>query len=398
MQLIHLALVTLLNFSALSSAELCKPPPDNCKWGVPNSIWMASLAADEMAPPSSSRPQPVGTGGLQRPKSVHAASRSLADKQGPSAASMQNALAGAVRVANSARIAKASQKPNSKITAIKHEAIMDQADKLTNQSPRVSGRPSNVDRKQKNQGNRTQTGSVTAAHQNRGNSQYDNNTMSLDFEDEVVAETLYEASQSVNTMRPPPQPHSHAESSQARPAGPMIGAPPTRPTYTMNEAQALKAMLPASTSTVPYLSKTRPRRNPVEQDPENHEIKRLRMEERLSWSAIAQMLNDERIKHGGEPTHTDASVYSRFVRNGPRIAQMQGETLNPKEWMHLKDDKAAKDGGGKKTKWEEQDKIFLVEAFGEVQQGFWEMVALGLEEKSGKKFEAKDCAEMYVRI
>lgn len=226
--------------------------------------------------------------------------------------------------------------------------------------------------------------------------QYDDNSMHLDFEDEVVAETLYEASQSANAMRPPP-PNSRAGPSQARPS-PMMGATPTRPTHKMNEAQALKAMLPAASSTIPFLSKGgRPRRSPVEQDPENHEIKRLRMEERLSWTAIAQILNDERIKHGGEPTHTEASVYSRFVRNGPRIAQMQGETLNPKEWMHLKDDKVAKDGG-KKTKWDEQDKIFLVEAFGEVQQGFWEMVAQGLEEKSGKKFEAKDCAEMYVRI
>lgn len=227
--------------------------------------------------------------------------------------------------------------------------------------------------------------------------QYDDTSMSLDFEDEAVAETLYDASQSANVMRPPP--NSRAGPSQARPTGPVLGATPTRPTHKMNEAQALKAMLPAASSTIPYLSKaSRPRRNPVEQDPENHEIKRLRMEERLSWSAIAQILNDERIKHGGEPTHTDASVYSRFVRNGPRIAQMQGETLNPKEWMHLKDEKNCKDTGGKKTKWDEQDKIFLVEAFGEVQQGFWEMVAQGLEEKSGKKFEAKDCAEMYVRI
>lgn len=224
--------------------------------------------------------------------------------------------------------------------------------------------------------------------------QYDDNDTSLDFEDEVVAEPMYDASQSANAMRPPP--NARAGPSQARP---WMGATPTRPNHKMNESQALKAMLPASASTIPYLPKSnRPRRNPVEQDPENHEIKRLRMEERLTWNAIAQILNDERIKHGGEPTHTDASVYSRFVRNGPRIAQMQGETLNPKEWMHLKDDKSSRDAGGKKIKWDEQDKIFLVESFGEVQQGFWDMVAQGLEEKSGKKFDAKDCAEMYVRI
>jgi hypothetical protein len=157
-------------------------------------------------------------------------------------------------------------------------------------------------------------------------------------------------------------------------------------------------MLPAPSTNIPFLGKQAPRRRVPEQDPENHEIKRLRMEERLSWSAIAQILNTERIKHGGEPTHTDASVYSRFVRNGPRIAQMQGETLNPKEWMHLKDEKNSREVTGRRMRWEEQDKVCLVEAFGEVQQRFWEMVANSLEEKSGKKFEAKECAEMYVRI
>lgn len=269
---------------------------------------------------------------------------------------------------------------------------MDQANKLTDNSPR--SRPSNARRQKHNQGNRTHPGSVTAAHQNRGNMHYVDNNMSLDFEDEAVAETIYDVSQNANDMRPPT--NARAGPSQAHP---IMEAPPTRPNHKMDEAQALKAMLPASSSTTPYLPKGgRPRRNPVEQDPENHEIKRLRMEERLSWNVIAQMLNEERIKHGGQPTHTPASVYSRFVRNGPRIAQLQGETLNPKEWMHLKDDKDDKDISSKKTKWDEQDKIFLVESFGEVQQGFWEMVAQGLEEKSGKKFEAKDCAEMYVRI
>jgi hypothetical protein len=277
---------------------------------------------------------------------------------------------------------------------------MAQANQIADTSPHGRGRPSNTSRQQQDQGSRNQPGSVTAAHQNRGNSQYaaPNQGMSLDFEDEVVADSLY-------PMRSPglnnPPSNLRAGPSQARAAAPMTMATPTRPSYTMNEAQALKAMLPAASSTIPFLHKnTVRRRNPVEQDPENHEIKRLRQEERLSWNAIANILNVERIKHGGEPTHTDASVYSRFVRNGPRIAQMQGETLNPKEWMHLKDEKAAKEGSGgrRRTKWEEQDKVFLVEAFGEVQQGFWEMVAQALEEKSGKKFEAKECAEMYVRI
>lgn len=35
-----------------------------------------------------------------------------------------------------------------------------------------------------------------------------------------------------------------------------------------------------------------------EHDPENHQIMRLRVDERLAWADIAQVLNEERISKG----------------------------------------------------------------------------------------------------
>ncbi|TLD38361.1 L-rhamnonate dehydratase [Venturia nashicola] len=69
----------------------------------------AVFNGNEMAPPPSSRPRPMGPGGLRRPSSLPGQPSSMSDKRGPSTASVQNVLAGAIG-ANSARIAKAGQK------------------------------------------------------------------------------------------------------------------------------------------------------------------------------------------------------------------------------------------------------------------------------------------------
>ncbi|KAI9842849.1 MAG: hypothetical protein M1837_006870 [Sclerophora amabilis] len=64
------------------------------------------------------------------------------------------------------------------------------------------------------------------------------------------------------------------------------------------------------------------------QDPENHEIKRLRETERLPWAVIATRLNEARVEDGKVPCLTDHAVYSRYTRNARAIAQANGE----KDW------------------------------------------------------------------
>lgn len=82
--------------------------------------------------------------------------------------------------------------------------------------------------------------------------------------------------------------------------------------------------------------KTSTRRNDKE-DPENIIIKTLRQEQKLTWNEIANYLNQERLNKGEAATFTDAAVYSRFVRNAPRIATSVGEIgFDPRDYMHLR--------------------------------------------------------------
>ncbi|KAF2658174.1 hypothetical protein K491DRAFT_593447 [Lophiostoma macrostomum CBS 122681] len=83
--------------------------------------------------------------------------------------------------------------------------------------------------------------------------------------------------------------------------------------------------------------KTAGPRKRVEDDPENIEIMRLRCENRMTWLAIANHLNAQRALHGLPNTLTEPAVYSRFVRNSPRIAIANGEVgFDPKDFMHLR--------------------------------------------------------------
>jgi hypothetical protein len=82
--------------------------------------------------------------------------------------------------------------------------------------------------------------------------------------------------------------------------------------------------------------KTSTRRNDKE-DPENIIIKTLRQEQKLTWNEIANYLNQERLNKGEAATSTDAAIYSRFVRNAPRIATSVGEIgFDPRDYMHLR--------------------------------------------------------------
>jgi len=144
-----------------------------------------------------------------------------------------------------------------------------------------------------------------------------------------------------------------------------------------------------------------PRKRAPEYDPENYEIKRMRVEESRSWGDIARMLNDRRIANGQTPSLTEAAVYGRFVRNGPRIAAAHGEDFNPSDYMHLRNVKASLEAAPPKApveKFSAQHDALLVEAHHEVQQGFWDAVADRLQEKSGKKFTPEQCAKRYQQL
>lgn len=70
---------------------------------------------------------------------------------------------------------------------------------------------------------------------------------------------------------------------------------------------------------------TRVRGRTVEEDPDNQLIKVMRQEHSMTWDAIVMELNKQRLERGEAQTWTAAAVYSRFVRNAPRIAAAKGE-------------------------------------------------------------------------
>jgi hypothetical protein len=102
----------------------------------------------------------------------------------------------------------------------------------------------------------------------------------------------------------------------------------------LHAARLLKASL---TTGIPTHSGTRKSKKRVEDDPENALIKTLRQHHNMEWSAIANFLNEERLKRGEPANMTHPAVYSRFVRNAPRIAAKEGEVgFDPKDYMHLR--------------------------------------------------------------
>jgi hypothetical protein len=96
---------------------------------------------------------------------------------------------------------------------------------------------------------------------------------------------------------------------------------------------------------------------------------------------------------------TEAAVYGRFVRNAPRIAASQGMKLNPKEFMHLKDQKkVATNGAPQPVKWEPRQDEMLIDAVRDVQQSIWDNVSEALEERSGLYFSPEECAKRFAQI
>lgn len=101
---------------------------------------------------------------------------------------------------------------------------------------------------------------------------------------------------------------------------------------------------------------------------------------------------------GKTPSLTEAAVYGRFVRNGPRIAQANGEDFNPSDYMHLKNTKTVERQVVAHPKFTGPQDEGLVRAYAEIQGQFWEEVAIRLDELCGVRFSAEACAKRYHQI
>lgn len=134
----------------------------------------------------------------------------------------------------------------------------------------------------------------------------------------------------------------------------------------------------------------------AEHDPENREIKRLRQQEKLKWGEIAEILNKARVAAGKVPGLTDNAVYSRYARNGPRIAAANGEEWDPSTigpHVSKKTEPMAPIVGFDAV----QDEM-LVKAYQEIQQETWELVSERIVAMGGKKHDPEICARRYQAI
>jgi hypothetical protein len=105
----------------------------------------------------------------------------------------------------------------------------------------------------------------------------------------------------------------------------------------LKRARAIKADIKDNIAVLQSPKKATSGRRHVEDDPENQLIKTLRQEQNMSWNNIANYLNQERRNRGEAANFTDAAVYSRFVRNAPKIATAVGEMgFDPRDYMHLR--------------------------------------------------------------
>ncbi|KAF2427230.1 hypothetical protein EJ08DRAFT_651510 [Tothia fuscella] len=161
----------------------------------------------------------------------------------------------------------------------------------------------------------------------------------------------------------------------------------------------LKAEMLAKFGPLPKQAATGRKRLP-EHDPENHEIKRLRCEERLPWNEIAERLNRERVLNG-KSRLSEAAIYSRFVRNSPLIAQVKGDAeFDPREYMYMK--QSRKGGGSKKPvlppSFTEHHDLLLMESYAEARAKFWVYVAEQLSTASGKEYSPEHCAERFNQL
>jgi hypothetical protein len=198
----------------------------------------------------------------------------------------------------------------------------------------------------------------------------------------------------------------------------------------LKRARSIKAEVSNNISVLkPQDQKTSTRRNP-EEDPENIIIKTLRQEQKLPWSEIANYLNQERRNKGEVADFTDAAVYSRFVRNAPRIATPVGEIgFDPRDYMHLRHpnqytqaegtgtiskagkkrvknyDNATELRANVRQASEDNDDLQtaektdqLMEAVAKVERNFWKIVADEMERATTKLYKPDELSRRYHSI
>lgn len=173
-------------------------------------------------------------------------------------------------------------------------------------------------------------------------------------------------------FEPIPQPRSKRNSRSISNNSPLSANPAAVPTSTSfrssSKARAMKSNL-GPNMTIPEANNNKRRR--VGDDLENYLIMRLHCEEKYAWGIIAEMMNEERAKRGGEQNWTAAAVYSRFTRNSSKFAQLQGQAFDHKNYTHIKNEKKTRNKGQPTPRLGESLQVNLIQAVAEEHESFW---------------------------
>jgi hypothetical protein len=105
----------------------------------------------------------------------------------------------------------------------------------------------------------------------------------------------------------------------------------------LKRARAIKASIRDNIAVLQSPQQATSDHSHVEDGAENQLIMTMRQDQKMSWSDIANYLNQERRKRGEAANFTDAAVYSRFIRSATRIATPVGNMgFDPKDYQHLR--------------------------------------------------------------
>lgn len=132
-------------------------------------------------------------------------------------------------------------------------------------------------------------------------------------------------------------------------------------------------------------------------DPENHEIYRLRQENK-QFDEIAEIINNVRSSHGKPSNLTGNAIYGRYKRNATLIAAAKGEVYKPcaldfQAGTNLKVITQPVPAG-----FDDNEDRLLVEAYKYVMENAWVLVSKRLEDTSGRVHDPVDCANRFAYL
>jgi hypothetical protein len=131
-------------------------------------------------------------------------------------------------------------------------------------------------------------------------------------------------------------------------------------------------------------------------DPENIAIVNMKENQNLSFTEIAQILNDQRVEQGKNPSLSSCGVNSRYNRTAPLLYASQGRAFVPlsqrKGAGRHAHGRSIRTQFGTQFVWSQEADLELVKCVKEVDSARWPTVASLFEERTGMRVESSAAA------